>query len=124
MSWDMAIVKIREGFGPVAEVKSDDYVPLAPLQAVQTAIRNAFPSARWSSPTWVVYSGKDLASGKEFAIEFSLDGVESPQAISVHAHGPGDPVSSLLSLTKPNGWLIVDCSSGQFIDPENPPQEG
>jgi hypothetical protein len=124
MSWDMVIVKIRGDFRPIAQVKADDYVPLAPLQAVQTAIRTAFPSARWSSPTWVVYSGKDLASGKEFAIEFSLDGVESPHAVTLHAHGPADPVPSLLRLTEPNGWLIVDCSSGQFIDPKNPSYEG
>jgi len=33
-------------------------------------------------------------------------------------------VPSLLRLIEPNGWLIVDCSSGQFIDPKNPSYEG
>jgi hypothetical protein len=124
MSWDMVIVKIRGDLRPIAQVKSDDYVPLGPLQVVQAAIRTAFPSARWSSPTWVVYSGKDSTSGKELAIEFSLDGGDSHNAVALHAHGPGDPVPSLLRLTEPNGWLIVDCSSGQFIDPTNPSYEG
>jgi hypothetical protein len=124
MSWDMVIVKIRGNFRPIAQVKSEEYVPLGPLQAVQTAIRTAFPSANWSSPTWIVYSGKDLASGKEFAIEFSLESVEPAHAVSLHAHGPGDPVPALLRLTEPNGWLIVDCSGGQFIDPKNPSSEG
>lgn len=66
----MVIVRIRGDFRPIAQVEPDDYVPLGPVQAVQKAIRTAFPSARWSSPTWVVYSGKDLASGKEFAIDY------------------------------------------------------
>ena len=118
MSWDVAIVKIRGGFRPIAEVGSDDYVPLGELEAVQTAIRVAFPSAQWSDPTWAVYLGSD------FQIEFSLDGVVSSNTVIAHVHGTGDPIPSLLNLTQANGWLVVDCSTGEFIDPKNPSYEG
>ena len=114
MSWDVAIVKIRGVFRPIAEVRADDYVPLGELQAVQTAIRIAFPSAKWSNPTWAVYYGKD------FEIEFGLEGVESANAVVMHVHGSGDPIPSLLKLTESNGWLAVDCSTGEFINPKNP----
>jgi hypothetical protein len=118
MSWDVAMVKIRGGFRPIAEVDAEDYVPLADLQAVQEAIRSAFPSAEWSDPTWAVYLGPG------FEIEFSLDGVESANAVILHVHGTGDPIPSLLKLTQANGWLAVDCSTGEFIDPKKPSYEG
>jgi hypothetical protein len=123
MSWDLVIVKIRGDFRPLAQVRSDDYIPLGSLPAVQLAIRTALPSADWSSPTWIVYLEKDLVNGKEFAIEANLDGIESHQTITLHTHGPGDPVPALLQLTEANGWLIVDCSRGEFIDPKNPSSE-
>jgi hypothetical protein len=116
MSWDMVIVKICGGFRPIGQVKPDDYLPLGPIETVQTAFHTAFPTADWSGPRWVVYSGKDSESGREFAIEFGLD----DKAIALHAHGPGDPIPSLLRLTQANGWQIVDCSNGQFIEPQKP----
>jgi len=111
-------VKIRGGFRPIAGVGSDDYLPLGELEAVQTAIRIAFPSAQWSDPTWAVYAGPD------FQIEFSLDGVASSGAVILHVHGTGDPISALLKLTDSNGWLAVDCSTGEFINPKDPCSEG
>jgi hypothetical protein len=118
MSWDVAIVKIRGGFRPIAEVEPADYVPLGELQAVQSAILTAFPSAQWSDPTWAVYCGKG------FEFEFALEGVESANTVVVHVHGTGDPIPSLLKLTESNAWLAVDCSTGEFVNPKNPSYEG
>jgi hypothetical protein len=56
-------------------------------------------------------------------IEFNLDGVESGDTIILHVHGTGDPIPSILKLTEANGWLAIDASSGQFIDPANPSYE-
>jgi hypothetical protein len=119
MSRDYAIVKIRGAFRPVSEVADDDYISLGGLKAVQKAIRTAFPSAEWSNPTWAVYSGKD-ANGKEFEIEIDLDGVKDANAITTTVHGPGNEIPALLKLTEVNGWLAVDASGGEFIDPNNP----
>ncbi len=118
MSWDVAIVRIRGKFRPIAEVEEEDYLPLGDLKDVSAAVRAAFPSAEWSDPTWAVYLGPD------FEIEIDLDGVESGNTIVLHVHGTGDPIPSLLKLTKANGWLAIDCSSGEFINPKKPSYEG
>src|SRR5262249_14459816 len=118
MSWDVAIVKIRGDFRPISDVETDDYISLGELDAVREAVRRAFPSATWSNPTWATYADP------EFQIEFALDGVDSSHTIILHVHGSGDPIAALLRLTQPNGWLAVDCSTGEFIDPSNPSSEG
>ena len=117
MSWDVAIVRIRGKFRPIKEVKGKDYLPLGDLKKVRAAVSTAFPSAEWSNPKWAFYSGPD------FSIEIDLEGVKSGNTILMFVHGSGDPIPSILKLTEANGWLAVDCSSGQFIDPTNPSYE-
>ena len=118
MSWDVALVRIRGAYRPIAEVEEADYVPLGKPAAVRKAIQAAFPKAEW----W----GTDRAVcyGKDFEIEFHLEGVESANTVVLHVHGTGDPIRALLKLTNCNGWLAVDCSTGEFIDPKNPSYDG
>jgi len=117
MSRDVALVKIRGDFRPIGEVKSEDYLPLGDPDAVRAAIRSAFPSAKWDKPTWAVYLGPD------FEIEISLESLESGNTVILMIHGAGSPIPSLLRLTQATGWLAVDCSTGEFIDPEDPDYE-
>jgi hypothetical protein len=117
MSRDVAIVRIRGKFRPLEEVEEEDYLPLGDLKSVGAAVRAALPSAKWSNPTWAVYDGPD------FGIEIDLDGVESGNTIVLHVRGPGNAAPSLLKLTEANGWLAIDCSSGEFIDPADPSSE-
>jgi hypothetical protein len=42
----------------------------------------------------------------------------------LNVRGTGDPISSILKLTEANGWVAVDCSTSEFIDPANPSYEG
>ncbi len=118
MSWDVAIVKIRGDFRPIEEVESEDYLPLGDEAAVATAISLAFPSAEWSGSTSAV------CRGSNFEIEFGFEDLASSNSVLLHVHGSGDPIPSILGLTKGNGWLAVDCSTGEFIDPRNPSYEG
>lgn len=118
MSWDVAIVKIKGPFRTIAEVEEADYVPLGRPAAVRKAIRAAFPEAEWSSTDGAVYCGEG------FEIEFDLEGVTSANTVVLHVHGTGDPIRPLLKLAKDNGWLAVDCSTGEFIDPQNPSYDG
>ena len=117
MSWDVAIVRIRGKLRPVKEVEEEDYLPLGEPKKVRAAVSTAFPSAEWSNPKWAFYTGPD------FEIEIDLEGVKSGNTILMFVHGSGDPIPSILKLTEANGWLAVDCSSGQFIDPANPSHE-
>jgi hypothetical protein len=118
MSWDVALVRIRGDYRPIAEVEEADYVPLDMPAAVRKAIRAAFPKAEWSGTDRAVYCGKD------FEIELDLEGVESANTVVLHIHGTGDPIPALLNLTNSNGWLAVDGSTGEFIDPQNPSHSG
>ena len=117
MSWDVAIVRIRGKLRPIAEVEEEDYRPLGKLKDVRAAVRAAFPSAEWSNPKWAVYESPD------FEIEIDLEAVESGNTIILYVHGKGDPIPSILKLTEANGWLAIDCSSGEFLDPKNPSYE-
>jgi len=114
MSRDVAIVRIRGKFRPVEEVEEEDYLPLGDLKKVTAAVKSAFPSAKWSNTTWAVYVGPD------FEIEIDLEGVESGNTIVLHVHGDGDAAPAVLKLTEANGWLAIDVSCGEFIDPDNP----
>jgi hypothetical protein len=114
VSRDVAIVRIRGKFRPAKEVEEGDCLPLGDLKRVTGAVNSAFPSAEWSNPTWAVYIGPD------FEIEIDLDGVESGNVMVLHVHGSGDAAPAVLRLTEANGWLAIDTSRGEFIDPANP----
>ncbi len=101
MSWDVALVRIRGDFRPIAEVEEDDYISLGTPAAVRTAIRAAFPKAEWSGADWAVYCGKD------FEIEFDLEGVKSANTVLLHVHGTGISGPSFL-LTLPEGEVFGD----------------
>jgi hypothetical protein len=62
--------------------------------------------------------------GPGFEIEFDLEGLESSGSVLLHIHGASDPIPLLLRFTESNGWLAVDCSTTELIDPKNPSYEG
>src|SRR5262249_26161901 len=94
--------------------------PLGDLKSVAAAVRAAFPSAEWSQfdPKRATYLGSD------FEIEISLDGAKSVDSIVLHVQGTGDPIPSILKLTEANGWLAIDCSTSESLEPTDPSYEG
>jgi hypothetical protein len=119
MSWDAVIVRIRGPFRPIADVAADDYLPLGTPESVAAAVRAAFPDAKWDDST-CAHRGLDKYTG----MTIDLDSVESSQSIHVRVSGPGNPVPDLLSLANANGWVVIDCSSSEFIDPRNSQSDG
>lgn len=119
MSWDVAIVKIKGPFRPIAEVEDTDYASIGSHTAVVRAIRAEFPTAKWSKDkTHATFNGGD------FSIEFDLSSVEDANTVVLNVRGSGDPIPAILKLTQANGWVAVDCSTSEFIDPANPSHEG
>ena len=53
-----------------------------------------------------------------------LSNVETSNSIHVSVSGPGNPLLDLLSLSNANGWIVIDCSSSEFIDPASLASEG
>lgn len=119
MSWDAVIVRIRGPFRSIADVAADDYLPLGTLGSVASAVRAAFPDAQWDSPT---YCHREL--DKYTAMMIELENVETSNSIHLSVSGPGNPVPNLLALANANGWVVIDCSSSEFIDPQSIESEG
>jgi hypothetical protein len=42
----------------------------------------------------------------------------------LHVRGSGDALSAMLAFANPNGWSLLDCSTGEFLDPRDPSPEG
>ena len=119
MSWDAVLLRIRGPIRPVEDLADEDYQPLGDPESVATAIRAAFPSARWESPTDACYVLDEYT-----AVRIELKHIVSSNSLHVTVSGPGDPIPALLALTNANGWVILDCQTTEFINPANPSYEG
>jgi hypothetical protein len=119
MSWDAVILKIQGPFRPIEEVADEDYLPLGSVESVAERIRAAFPGAEWSSPTWATW-GLDGNTG----VTIDLEGVDSSNSILVSVSGSGNPVPHLLALARTNDWVVLDCSTTEFINADEGSSEG
>ena len=119
MSWDAVILRIRGPFRPIADVTADDFLPLGTLHSVASAVRAAFPDAQWDNPTYA-HRGLDTYTG----MTIDLAHVETTHSVHVTVSGPRNPVPDLLALANANGWVVLDCSSGEFIAPHDLESDG
>jgi hypothetical protein len=95
-----------------------DELPLGTRKDVLGAIRAVFPTAAGETPTQLIFREGDLS------IEFALHGRNPVNTVTVEVRGEGDPVSPLMELARRNGWVVLDVSTSEFIDPEDPSDEG
>jgi hypothetical protein len=120
MSWD--VLSFNYHGAPLKNIalSSDEDGPdmLGSAEDVRQAIANALPDVGWSDPTWGMYLGDG------FTFEFSTGKGDPVTTIMVHVRGDGDPIPSLLRAAVPNQWSLFDCSTSEFIDPNDPSQEG
>ena len=120
MSWDVVLFNFHGAPPTDLSALPDDYVldPLGPSAAVRHAITQRLPQVDWSDPVWGMYVG----SG--FTFEFNTGKEDPIMTIMIHVRGGGDAVAALLHLAVPNQWTLFDCSTGEFIDPNQPSQAG
>ena len=118
MSWDAVLLRIKGKLRPIEELDDADYLPLGKRKDVLAAIAAAFPAAEWDSPGQLIYSRGDLS------IEFNPNGKSAVDSVIVEVRGDGDPITPLLDLAKSNGWAVLDASTSEFIDPDQPSDEG
>jgi hypothetical protein len=85
---------------------------------VRRRISASLPGVDWSDPAWGLYAGDG------FTFEFSVGPEEPITHFAVHVRGGGDAVADLLRFAAPNGWHLVDWSTGEFIGPDAPSQAG
>lgn len=118
MSWTVTLLRIRGERRPADTVPEEDYLPLGTRAGVLAAISRSFPDLHRPNARQVFY----LAP--EFSIEFLPDDAEPVRFMILEVRGTGDPLTPILKLAQENGWLALDCSTGEFIDPDHPERSG
>ena len=120
MSWDVLVFNYDgsppKDFNELPADSSPD--PLGPAINVRDAINKYLPGVDWSDPSWGTYEDNELS------IEFNAGKGDPIREIMLHVRGGGDAIEAILRFANPNKWSIFDCSTGEFIDPENPSQDG
>jgi hypothetical protein len=117
MSWDVVVLNYGGKLTPTEMLEADPVGPLGPAAHVRRRIAKHLPGVDWSDPEWGVYEGDG------FTIEFNT-GNDPIDSILLHVRGEGDAIAALLRFANPNRWSLLDCSTTEFLAPENPSAEG
>ncbi len=118
MSWDVTVLHLREKLESVGDLNDENTLPLGAASDVREAISAALPTVDWSDPTWGGYLGEG------FSIEFNMGNDDPIQDMMLHVRGGGDAISAIMRFVVPNGWVALDCSTSEFLDPANPSDAG
>ena len=117
MSWTVSV------FGgpqrpPIHDMGDFEFPVMGSGDEVRQSISAHLPGVDWTTPTWGLYAGDG------FTLEFSVGPEEPIIDFAVHVRGRGDAISDLFRFAVPNGWHLMDWSTGEFIDPESPSAAG
>ncbi len=118
MSWTVSVLGGKEP--PPLDHLPDDWrpEPLGSGEEVRRRISAHLPGVDWSDPAWGLYGGDG------FTFEFNVGREEPVESFAVHVRGGGDAVADLLRFAVPNGWHLIDWSTGEYIDPRSPSEAG
>ena len=118
MSWDVSIFKLSNPYESITLIPKDEQpISLGPRCDVQRAINAVFPGTDWSDPSWGQW-GSELGS-----VEFNLGQDDPTTSFMLHVRAKPEIVSAIVSLCAQNGWRPLDCSSGDFLDRAEDPEE-
>ena len=117
MSWDVSIQKFSRSYASISDIGDDERgLPLGPRNAVHGAVTEIFPGTDWADPAWGVWDS-------EFgSIEFNV-GTDPAEGMMLHVRAEAAVVSAIVQLCKVSGWQGVDCSSGEFLEKAEHPEE-
>ena len=120
MSWDVLVMNYHGS--PPADIDemadAPDPDPLGDAKSVRNAISQHLDPVDWSDPSWGVYLKDD------YSIEFNVGHEETVDSMMLHVRGGGEAIAAMLQFAYPNSWSLFDCSTSEFIDPDNPSQVG
>ena len=120
MSWDVLVCNYYgsppKDMGNLPDDHKPD--PLGSASTVRMSISQNLPGVDWSDPTYGIYRGDG------FTVEFPIRDQDPIDLLMLHVRGGGDCITALLQFAEPHKWSLFDCSTSEFIDPENPSQEG
>jgi hypothetical protein len=116
MSWD--VVVLNYGGRSLPTPDADPVGPLGLAAQVRRRIAKHLPGVDWSESAWGIYEGDG------FTIEFNAGDDDPIDSMMLRVRGEGDAIAALLRFANPNGWSLLDCSTSEFLDQENPSAEG
>lgn len=119
MSWDVIIFNFK-GNPPDFNNLPNDFMPpnIGDKAYIREKINQVFHNTDWSDKNWGVYDGKG------FSIEFSLSAEEPLNSFTLLVRGNGNPLPGIVKLCNMNTWSAFDTGTGEFIDLDNPTNEG
>jgi hypothetical protein len=119
MSWDVVVLKIRGRCPPSPEeLQDNDCLPLGSARDVRKWISTRLSGVDWSDPTCGLYEHDGLW------IEFDVGNDDPINSMMLRVRGSGDAISAIMAVTSPKRWSALDCSTSDFLNPENPSPAG
>lgn len=118
ISWDVMIFHLREKPNSLEGLSDAAMLPLGPAAQVRAAVSAVLAGVDWSDHTWGLYGGDG------FSIEFNVGKEDPIQNMMLHVRGGGEAIPDIMRLVVANGWVALDCSTSEFLDPTAPSDEG
>ena len=119
MSWDVMIFNMSgKPPPPIAEMRESDCPPLGPAAEVRQRVSWIISGVDWSDPSWGIYEGDG------FSIEFNVGKADPIDNMMLHVRGGGDAITTIMAFARELRWSVLDCSTGEFLDPLNLSQAG
>lgn len=119
MSWDVMVFDFGGNRKPLEEMTEDDRPrTIGSVADVRAKIDAHLPGVDWSDPTRGIYIGEGFSFG------FNVGDKPETEGFMVLVRGGGDAVASLLKFAVPNGWSLLDLSTSEWIDPNDPSHAG
>jgi hypothetical protein len=110
MSWDVMVLNIPAAIKDIDELPADFSSALGNKVKILSILKELFPQADFSDPSWVRLDGGD------YTIEFSLGCEDTVDSMMLHVRGGDGPVAAIQNLCDRTSWRALDISSMDLID--------
>lgn len=122
MSWPVTVMAFTSPPPSMSEM-DPNWEPqiIGTIDEVRARISAHLPGVDWSEGDCGVYLGNGFTF--EFAVGLDKDPTRTRYFV-VHVRGHGDAIADLFKFARPNGWYLLDGSTGEWLDFENPSQSG
>lgn len=128
MSWDVHVFDFK-GAAPLSieeiirQGKAFRPPVMGTVKEIRAKIASVLPAVDWSQP--FNYTDEDQG----YVLEFGSWSRNAPddepiEYFTIAVRGGGNPMPVLVALAKPNGWSLLDGSTAEYLDLDNPSPRG
>ncbi|GAK53816.1 hypothetical protein U14_05090 [Candidatus Moduliflexus flocculans] len=119
MSWDILFQDTPEHINSIEDLP-EDFTPgkLCSRTYLEDMLLSLFPTIDNHDKSWMVLQEDS------FSIEFNSGKDDPVESLMLHVHGEEDALHVIKKICDHTGWKALDCTSGDFIDFEQNPDQG